>query len=62
MCQPLQIWGFCCSSPVSPTSILFFLLHTFFLADILISFRVAFTANEVLVTDGAATAKNYLRC
>ena len=37
-------------------------MHLFFLADICISFRVAHRDGEVLVTDGAATAKNYMRC
>jgi hypothetical protein len=50
-----------CSSPFSVTSNIFLFMHLFFLADIIISFRVAYNDGEVLVTDSAATAKNYLR-
>ena len=43
------------------TSNIFLFMHLFFLADIILSFRVAYNDGEVLVTDSAATAKNYLR-
>lgn len=42
-------------------SVIFLILHVLFCVDILISFRVAFHENEALITDPAATAKNYRR-
>lgn len=36
-------------------------LHLLYAIDILISFRVAFTENEILVTNRADVAKNYRR-
>ncbi|BDA49938.1 probable potassium channel AKT2 [Coccomyxa sp. Obi] len=45
----------------SPTGIIFVLLHVLYSVDILISFRVAFTDTEVLVTNKADVARNYRR-
>ena len=50
-----------CSSWASPTSIIFVILHVLYSVDILISFRVAFTESEVLVTNKADVARNYRR-
>ena len=36
-------------------------LHLLYAMDILISFRVAFTENEILVTNRADVARNYRR-
>lgn len=51
-----------CSSWASPSSIIFMGLHLLYAIDIVISFRVAFTENEVLITNKADVAKNYRRC
>ncbi|KAK9903334.1 hypothetical protein WJX75_003130 [Coccomyxa subellipsoidea] len=45
----------------SPSSIIFMALHLLYAMDILISFRVAFTENEILVTNRADVARNYRR-
>lgn len=50
------------SSWDSATSIIFIVLHALYSIDILISFRVAYTENEMLITDKAAVARNYRRC
>jgi hypothetical protein len=37
-------------------------MHVLFSVDIIISFRVAYTDKEALITDSAAVARNYCRC
>ncbi|CAL8465533.1 g5069 [Coccomyxa elongata] len=45
----------------SPTGIIFVILHVLYSVDILISFHVAFTESEVLITNKADVARNYRR-
>lgn len=51
-----------CSSWPSVTGIIYIIMHLIFSVDIIISFRVAYTDREALITDSGAVARNYCRC